>query len=184
MIYPIVIYGSPVLRNETKEISPDYPDVKKLVDDMYATMYNADGVGLAAPQIGLSIRLFVVDASPLEEDFPECKGFKKTFINPVIVERSEELSSINEGCLSLPGVNEAVKRPVSVRVKYLNENFEPCEETFEGFQARVVQHEYDHLEGHVFIDHISPIRKQLNKGKLSNMVKGKVRCHYRVKLGK
>lgn len=184
MIYPVVIYGSPVLREETKEISSDYPNLKKLIENMYETMYNADGVGLAAPQIGLSIRLFVVDASPLEEDYPECKGFKKAFINPVIVESSEEEVAFKEGCLSLPGVNESVKRPVSVRMKYLNENFEPCEETFEGFQARVVQHEYDHLEGHVFIDHVSPIRKQMNKGKLSNIVKGKVNCHYRVKLVK
>ncbi len=184
MIYPIVIYGSPVLRKETVEIDSTYPDVQKLVDDMFATMYNADGVGLAAPQIGLSIRLFVVDASVLEEDFPECKGFKRAFINPQIVEESEEMEAYNEGCLSLPGINESVKRPVRIKVKYLNEKFEPCEEVYEHFQARVVQHEYDHLEGHVFIDHISPIRRQLNKSKLTNMVKGKVRCHYRIVLEK
>ncbi len=184
MIYPIVIYGSPVLRKETVEIDSTYPDVQKLVDDMFATMYNADGVGLAAPQIGLSIRLFVVDASVLEEDFPECKGFKRAFINPQIVEESEEMEAYNEGCLSLPGINESVKRPVRIKVKYLNEKFEPCEEVYEHFQARVVQHEYDHLEGHVFIDHISPIRRQLNKSKLTNMVKGKVRCHYRTVLEK
>ncbi len=181
MIYPIVIYGSPVLRKETVEIDSSYPGISKLIDDMFETMYNADGVGLAAPQIGLSIRLFVVDADCLSEDYPNCKGFKKAFINPQIIEESEELESYNEGCLSLPGINEAVKRPMKIRIKYLNEKFEPCEDVYEHFQARVVQHEYDHLEGHVFTDHISPIRRQMNKSKLSNLVKGKVRCHYRVK---
>jgi peptide deformylase len=181
MIYPIVIYGSPVLRKETVEIDSSYPGISKLIDDMFETMYNADGVGLAAPQIGLSIRLFVVDADCLSEDYPNCKGFKKVFINPQIIEESEELESYNEGCLSLPGINEAVKRPVKIRIKYLNEKFEPCEDVYEHFQARVVQHEYDHLEGHVFTDHISPIRRQMNKSKLSNLIKGKVRCHYRVK---
>lgn len=181
MIYPIVIYGSPILRKETVEIDSSYPGISKLIDDMFETMYNADGVGLAAPQIGLSIRLFVVDADCLSEDYPNCKGFKKAFINPQIIEESEELESYNEGCLSLPGINEAVKRPVKIRIKYLNEKFEPCEDVYEHFQARVVQHEYDHLEGHVFTDHISPIRRQMNKSKLSNLIKGKVRCHYRVK---
>ena len=181
MIYPIVIYGSPVLRKETVEIDSSYPGISKLIDDMFETMYNSDGVGLAAPQIGLSIRLFVVDADCLSEDYPNCKGFKKAFINPQIIEESEELESYNEGCLSLPGINEAVKRPVKIRIKYLNEKFEPCEDVYEHFQARVVQHEYDHLEGHVFTDHISPIRRQMNKSKLSNLIKGKVRCHYRVK---
>ena len=181
MIYPIVIYGSPVLRKETVEIDSSYPGISKLIDDMFETMYNADGVGLAAPQIGLSIRLFVVDADCLSEDYPNCKGFKKAFINPQIIEESEELESYNEGCLSLPGINEAVKRPVKIRIKYLNEKFEPCEDVYEHFQARVVQHEYDHLEGHVFTDHISPIRRQMNKSKLSNLTKGKVRFYYRVK---
>lgn len=182
MIYPIVLYGSPVLRQETKEIDSSYPEIAKLIEDMFQTMYNADGVGLAAPQIGLSIRLFVVDADQLSEDYPECKGFKKAFINPQIVEESEELEAYNEGCLSLPGISESVKRPAKIRIKYLNEQFEPCEDVYEHFQARVVQHEYDHLQGHVFIDHISPIRRQMNKGKLTKMVKGNVRCHYRVKL--
>ena len=182
MILPVILYGSPVLRAETKDIDSSYPEVQKLIADMFETMYNADGVGLAAPQVGLSIRLFVVDADCLGEDFPECKGFKKAFINPQIVEESEELEAFNEGCLSLPGINESVKRPVRIRIKYLNEKFEPCEEVYEHFQARVVEHEYDHLEGHVFVDHISPIRRQMNKSKLSNMAKGKVRCHYRTKL--
>lgn len=184
MIFPIVLYGSPVLRNETKTVEKDYPNLQNLIEDMFETMYNADGVGLAAPQVGLSIRLVVIDASPLEEDYPECKGFKKVFINPQIVEESEEMVSYSEGCLSLPGISESVKRPAKIRIRYMNENFEQCEDIYEGFQARVVQHEYDHLQGHVFIDHISPIRRQMNRSKLSNMVKGKVRCRYRVKLVK
>ncbi|MCQ2210799.1 MAG: peptide deformylase [Paludibacteraceae bacterium] len=184
MIYPIVVYGSPVLRQETVEIDRSYPELSKLIEDMFDTMYNADGIGLAAPQIGLSIRLFVIDADALAEDFPECKGFKKAFINPQIIEESDDLESYSEGCLSLPGISETVKRPSKIRIKYLNENFELCEDVYEHFQARVVQHEYDHLQGHVFIDHISPIRRQMNKSKLSNMAKGKVRCHYRVKLQK
>lgn len=182
MIYPIMLYGSPVLRKETVDIDSSYPEVKKLIEDMFATMYNADGVGLAAPQIGLSIRLFVVDIDCLGDEHPEYKGFKKVFINPRIVEESEELESYDEGCLSLPGINESVKRPMRIRVQYLNENFEPCDEVFEHFKARVVQHEYDHLECHVFTDRISPIRRQMNKGKLTAMTKGKVRCHYKVKL--
>ena len=183
MIYPIMLYGSPVLRQETVDIDSSYPNVKQLIDDMFATMYNADGVGLAAPQIGLSIRLFVVDIDCLADEHPEYKGFKKTFINPRIIEESEELESYDEGCLSLPGINESVKRPMRIRVQYLNENFEPCDEVFEHFKARVVEHEYDHLEAHVFTDRISPIRRQMNRGKLSAMTKGKVRCHYKVKLG-
>lgn len=181
MIYPITIYGHPVLRKETTDITPDYPNLKQLIDDMFLTMYRADGVGLAAPQINLSIRLFVIDLNILAEDDAQFKGFKKAFINPRIVERSEDLVAGEEGCLSLPGVNESVKRSKKIRIQYLNENFEECDEVYEDFKARVIQHEYDHLEGMVFIDHISPIRRQMNRSKLSNMAKGKVRCRYSVK---
>ena len=181
MIYPITIYGHPVLRQETTDITKDYPNLKQLIDDMFLTMYRADGVGLAAPQINLSIRLFVVDLNILADDEPQYKGFKKAFINPRIVERSEEMVSGEEGCLSLPGVNESVKRSKKIRIQHLNENFEECDEEYEDFKARVIQHEYDHLEGMVFIDHISPIRRQMNRSKLSNMAKGKVRCRYAVK---
>ncbi|MCK9156791.1 MAG: peptide deformylase [Paludibacteraceae bacterium] len=181
MIYPITVYGLPVLRKETVDIDKDYPNLQKLVDDMFLTMYHADGVGLAAPQIDLSIRLFVIDLNILAEEKPEFKGFKKAFINAKIVERSEELESCEEGCLSLPGINEMVKRPKQIRIQYYNEKFEFFDEVYDGYKARVIQHEYDHLEGLMFIDHVSPIRRQMNKGKLSNMAKGKLRCRYNVK---
>jgi len=181
MVYPITIYGHPVLRKETSEIETDYPNLSQLLENMFTTMHNADGVGLAAPQIGLPIRVFVIDLSALEEKNPEYKDFKKTFINPVIEERSKETHSQEEGCLSLPGINESVARPVKIRIRYLNEQLEECEEEFCDFIARVIQHEYDHLEGKLFIDHISPIRRQMNKGKLNGMVKGKVNCRYKVR---
>jgi len=181
MIYPITVYGHPVLRKETTEIEKDYPNLGQLLDDMFKTMYNAEGVGLAAPQIGLPVRIFVMDLSVLEEKGPIYKGFKKTFINPVITERSEETASLEEGCLSLPGVNESVSRPVKIKINYLNDKLEACEEEFSDYIARVIQHEYDHLEGKLFIDHISPIRRQLNRGKLNGMLKGKVNCRYNVR---
>jgi peptide deformylase len=181
MIYPITIYGNPVLRKETKEIDKDYPDLAQLLDNMFQTMSHADGVGLAAPQIGLQVRIFVVDLNVLADRDPIYEGFKKVFINPVILERSEETKSMEEGCLSLPGINETVVRPVSIKIRYLDENLDEKEEEYHNYFARVIQHEYDHLEGKLFIDHISPIRRQMNKGKLNGMVKGKVRCHYKIK---
>ena len=181
MIYPITVYGHPVLRKETKEIEKDYPNLDQLLDDMFKTMYNAEGVGLAAPQIGLPVRIFVMDLSILEDKDPMYKGFKKAFINPMITERSEETDSLEEGCLSLPGINESVSRPVKIKISYLNDKLEVCEEEFSDYIARVIQHEYDHLEGKLFIDHISPIRRQLNRGKLNGMLKGKVNCRYNVR---
>ncbi|MBE6300698.1 MAG: peptide deformylase [Parabacteroides distasonis] len=181
MILPVYLYGQPVLRKEAEEVSADYPELKQLVANMYETMYHADGVGLAAPQIGLSLRLLVIDAGVLADDFPECKGFKRTMINPVFIERSEEEVSMEEGCLSLPGVHEKVSRSVKIRVKYLDEDFKEHEEEVNGFAARVVQHECEHLEGHVFIDNISGIRRQLNRGRLNNIIKGTVRCSYKAK---
>ncbi|MDO4756360.1 MAG: peptide deformylase [Parabacteroides sp.] len=181
MILPVYLYGQPVLRKEAEEVSADYPELKQLVANMYETMYHADGVGLAAPQIGLSLRLLVIDASVLADDFPECKDFKRTMINPVFLERSDEEVSMEEGCLSLPGVHEKVSRSVKIRVKYMDADFKEHEEVFEGFAARVVQHECEHLEGHVFIDNISGIRRQLNKGRLNNIIKGSVRCSYKAK---
>lgn len=181
MILPIYLYGQPVLRKEAEEVPTDYSDLKQLVSNMYETMYNADGVGLAAPQVGLSLRLLVIDADVMKDDFPECKGFKRAMINPVFLERSEEEVSMEEGCLSLPGIHEKVSRSVRVRVKYLDENLNEHDEIVEGFAARVVQHECEHLEGHVFIDNISGIRRQLNKGKLNNIVKGSARCSYKAK---
>lgn len=181
MILPVYLYGQPVLRKEAEEVPTDYPDLKKLIADMYETMYNADGVGLAAPQVGLSLRLLVIDADVLKDDFPECKGFKRTMINPVFLERSDEEVAMEEGCLSLPGVHEKVSRSVRIRVKYLDGDLQEQDEVVEGFAARVVQHECEHLEGHVFIDNISGIRRQLNKGKLNSIIKGTARCAYKAK---
>lgn len=181
MILPIYLYGQPVLRKEAKDISPDYPNLKELVNNMFETMYNADGVGLAAPQVGLDIRLFIIDLEPLAEDDPKYKGFKKVFINPQIVEYTGEVVKMDEGCLSIPGINESVEREETIRIQYLDENFVSYDEVYTDFFARCIQHEYDHIEGELFVDKISGIRKQLIKGKLNNLIKGKVNCHYKVK---
>ncbi len=184
MILPIYLYGQPVLREKAGLVPGDYPDLKQLVANMFETMYNADGVGLAAPQIGLSLQLLVIDADVLGEDFPECKDFKRVMINPEFLEKSEETVSYEEGCLSLPGVHEKVSRAKSIRIRYQDENLQVHEEAIDGYAARVVQHECEHLEGHVFIDNISGIRKQLNKGKLNDIVKGVARCSYRTRAAK
>ena len=183
MIRPVYIYGSPVLRKTAKDIEPNYPKLKELIDDMFDTMYHSEGIGLAAPQIGISIRLFIIDASPLEDENPEMKDFKRVFINAHIVERTGDTLTFNEGCLSIPNIREDVQRPESVLIKYVDENFEPKEERFEGLAARIIQHEYDHLDGTLFTDKVSPIRKQLLKGKLSAISKGKVSASYRIKIG-
>lgn len=181
MVLPVYLYGQPVLRKVAKEITPDYPNLKKLIADMFETMYNADGIGLAAPQVGLDIRLIVIDLEPLAEDNPEYSGFKKVFINPRIVEQSGEPVKMEEGCLSLPGINETVERPEQIRIQYLDEDFAPHDEVYSSFFARCIQHEYDHIEAKLFVDHISGIRKQLIKSKLNNLIKGKVNCRYKVK---
>lgn len=181
MILPVYLYGQPVLRKEAEEVPQDYPDLKVLVSNMFETMYQADGIGLAGPQVGLSLRLLVIDADVLADDFPECKGFKRTMINPVFLEKSEETDSMEEGCLSLPGIHEKVSRSVRIRIKYQDADFVEHEEELSGYAARVVQHECEHLTGHVFIDNVSAIRRQLNKGKLNNIIKGSVRCSYRAK---
>lgn len=156
-------------------------DVKQLVADMQETLLAAEGCGLAAPQIGLSKRLFVVDGTELAEDYPECKDFKQAFINPEIIEESEETSVYSEGCLSLPGISENVTRPKTITIRYLDEDFQEHEETYTDFKARIVQHEYDHLEAHVFTDRISPIRRQFCKNKLANIAKGKIGARYKYK---
>ncbi len=181
MIYPIVIYGSQVLRNQSQPIDADYPDLKKLLDDMWLTLGEASGVGLAAPQIGKNIRLFIVDCTPWAEEDPALADFKRVFINAEIYEHSEETSLFEEGCLSLPGIHENVSRPVKIRMRYLDENFQPHDEEFEGYPARVIQHEYDHLEGKVFTDRLSPLRRTLLKSKVLNLAKGKYRCSYKTK---
>lgn len=181
MIYPIVIYGSPVLRNKSVDIAPDYPELKKLVDDMFLTLAEAEGVGLAAPQIGKNIRLFVVDCTPWAEDDSSLADYKRAFINAEIYERSEQTSLFNEGCLSLPGLHEDVRRPVSIRMRYVDENFVEHDEEFDGMPARVIQHEYDHIEGQVFTDHLSPLRRNLLKSKMVKLANGKYRCAYKTK---
>ena len=166
MILPVYIYGQPVLRKEAEDITPDYPNLKQLIENMYETMDRADGCGLAAPQIGLPIRVVVIDLD---------------IINPHIIETNEETDTMEEGCLSLPGIHEPVKRPTKIRVKYLDEELQEQDRWVEGFEARCMQHEFDHLEGKMFIDHLSTLRKQMIKGKLNNMLKGNVRCSYKTK---
>ena len=180
MIYPIVVFGDPILKKRAVDISENTPEIQKLVSDMFETMYEANGVGLAAPQIGKGIRLFVVDAEPLDKE--KLKGFKKVFINPEILEESGEEWGFEEGCLSIPGIRTEVKRHANVKLKYLDENFVEHIEDFDGFKARVIQHEFDHLEGVLFVDLVSPIKKQLIKSKLTNISRGKVDADYRVKL--
>lgn len=181
MIYPIVVYGSPILRKENMEIGRDYPEIGKLVEDMFETMYAADGVGLAAPQIGKNIRLFVVDASPWGEAEPELEDFRKAFINPDIYWRSDDESLFCEGCLSIPNINEDVSRPSTIKIRYMDENFVEHDEEFSGRAARVIQHEYDHLEGIMFTDKLSPLRRTLLKSKLAGFPKGKFKVGYRTK---
>lgn len=181
MIYPIVIYGSQVLRQKSENISADYPELKKLVEDMFLTLKEAEGVGLAAPQIGKNIRLFIVDCTPWGDDNPELAEYKRVFINAEIYERSEEMGLFNEGCLSLPGLHADVRRPLKIRMRYADENFVEHDEEFEGLPARVIQHEYDHIEGEVFTDHLSPLKRNLMKGKLLSLSKGKYRCSYKTK---
>ena len=181
MILPIYTYGQPVLRKVAEDITPDYPELKELIANMFETMDNAEGVGLAAPQIGLLIRVVVINLDVLSDDLPEYKGFRKAYINAHILEVSGEEESMEEGCLSLPGIHETVKRGNKIHVQYLDENLEAHDEVVEGYLARVMQHEFDHLEGKMFIDHISPLRKQMIKGKLNALLKGKAHCTYRVK---
>ena len=182
MILPIYIYGQPVLRKESADIEKDYPNLKELLANMFETMEEANGVGLAAPQIGLNIRVVVIDLDVLSEDFPEYKGFKKGFINRHIIEYDEtNTESLEEGCLSLPGIQEKVTRPTRIHVQYLDEDLNEHDEWVEGYLARVMQHEFDHLDAKMFIDRISPLRKQLIKSKLKALLQGRYRCSYRTK---
>lgn len=181
MILPIYLYGQPVLRKKCKDIDSDYPELNALIENMFDTMYEAEGVGLAAPQIGLDIRLFVIDLAPLAEDNPKYLGFKKVFINPKIIERTGNVVKFEEGCLSLPGINEVVEREETIRIQYFDEKFVEHNDVYDSFFARCIQHEYDHIEGILFIDKISAIRKQLLKNKLNNLVKGKVEAFYKTK---
>ncbi len=181
MILPIYLYGNAVLRKKSVDIDKNYSKLDQLIDNMFETMYKADGVGLAAPQIGLNINLITIDASPLAKDEPELIDFKRVFINPKITFDSEETIGIEEGCLSVPGINEGVYRNADLTIKYFDQNFEEKVETFSGYKAIVIQHELDHLQGIVFVDKISPIRKRFIKTKLLNITKGKVSTSYRTK---
>jgi len=181
MILPIYTYGNTVLRKISEPIFKDYPNLNQLIENMFETMYHADGVGLAAPQVGLSIRLLVIDLAPFKEDNPELGNFKISMINPHILEMSEEEVSVEEGCLSIPGIHEMVSRAQKIKITYFDTDFIEHTEEFEGYKARVVQHEYDHLEGNLFTDKVSPIRRQLLKSKLTNIIKGKTDTSYKIK---
>ena len=184
MILPIYIYGQPVLRKVSEDITPDYPQLKQLIANMWETLADSEGIGLAAPQIGLNVRLVVIDLDLLSEDLPEYKDFRKVFINAHIIEYDEDAptDSMEEGCLSLPGIHEKVTRPTRIRVQYMDEEFNPHDEWIEGYLARVMQHEFDHLDAKMFIDHITPLRKQLIRSKLKALLQGRFRCSYRTKI--
>jgi peptide deformylase len=182
MIYPIVVYGSPMLRKVSEKIDKDFPGLEQLIDDMFETMQVSDGVGLAAPQIGKSIRLFVIDAAPMAEDDESLIDFKKAFINPQIIDEKGDKWAFSEGCLSLPGIHEEVNRPSDVRIQYYDRDFNLHDETYDGIKARIIQHEYDHLEGILFVDKIAPLKRKLIRGKLNDIVKGKVKTAYKTKL--
>ena len=187
MILPIVAYGTPVLKKKGKDITPEYPAFEQLLENMWETMYESNGVGLAAPQVGIAIRLFIVDASPFadddeltEEEQKQLTGFKKVFINPQIEESGEEWA-FNEGCLSIPDIREDVYRQEEIQIRYWDENFKEHTEQYTGLAARVIQHEYDHIEGVLFTDKLSPLKKRLIKGKLNNIAKGNIDVDYKMR---
>lgn len=190
MILPIRAFGDPVLRKTGKDIDKDYPELQELVDNMFDTMQSANGIGLAAPQIGLDIRLFVIDITPLadDEDYEdiadEPKHFKKVFINARILEEKGDEWKFNEGCLSIPDVREDVKRKETIVIDYYDENFEHHRDTFSDIRARVIQHEYDHIEGILFTDHLSPLKKKLVKGKLNKIAHGDISVNYKMRFPK
>jgi peptide deformylase len=180
MTFPILAYGHPTLRKKAQDIDKDYPGLDKLIDDMYDSMHKSNGVGLAAPQINKSIRLFLVDATPYKDEIKEDIPLKLEFINAYITEEEGEEWPFNEGCLSIPGINEDVFRKPRIRIKYYDRNWEFHDKYFEGLIARIIQHEYDHLEGILFTDRLSPLKKTLIKGKLTDISKGKVDVDYKM----
>ncbi len=182
MILPIYIYGQPVLRKVAEDIPADYPNLKQFIQDLFETMDDSDGIGLAAPQVGKSVRVVVIDLDVLSDDMPEYKGFRKAFINPHILEYDDtKTSSSEEGCLSLPAIHEKVTRPTRIHVQWLDEDMQPHDEWVEGYLARVMQHEFDHLEGKMFVDRVSPLRRQLISSKLKALTLGRYRCGYKTK---
>lgn len=182
MKLPIYVIGSQVLKKQAEEINKDYEGLNELIENMFETMYNSDGVGLAAPQIGKSIRLFILDATPMAEEDESLKGFKKVFINAQITDYLGEEIYYNEGCLSVPGIREDVKRFEKIKIKYYDENFNFHEEEFDGIKAWIVQHEYDHTEGILFVEKLSSIRKKIIKNKLRNIASGKFEANYKAKI--
>ena len=192
MILPIVAYGAPVLRKVAEEITPEYPGLKKLIDDMWETMYASNGVGLAAPQVNKNIRLFVIDSHQIFENqdkddkgkYDDEPGVKKLFINAHIIDVEGLEWSYNEGCLSIPKIREDIMRPPKVTVEYMDENFSLITETFTGITSRVIQHEYDHIEGKLFIDYLKPLRRKMLQGRLNDISKGKVKVDYKMILAK
>lgn len=186
MKLPIYLYGHPLLRRLSEDIDSGYEGLQELIDNMYETMYDADGIGLAAPQIGKNIRVVVIDLNPLSSYYPEYKDFKMAYVNPHILEYDDDSAeeTLEEGCLSIPGINEKVTRPARIHVKYMDRDFKEHDEWVEGYLARVMQHEFDHLDGKLFVDHISPFRKQLIAKKLKAIKDGKSRTKYRTKVAK
>ncbi len=184
MIYPVYIYGHPILRRKSVDIDQDYEKLDELINNMFETMYKAEGVGLAAPQVGKNLRIFIVDGTPYAEDEPELEEFRKVFINAHIIERDGVVVPMNEGCLSIPEIREDVDRESRIHIQYYDENWEYHDEVMEGYRARIIQHEYDHLDGILFTDKVSPIRRRLIKGKLNGLSKGKFDVDYKTLIAK
>lgn len=182
MVYPIYVYGHPVLRKKATDVDRNDEELEKFINDLFETMYRSDGIGLAAPQVGKSVRIFVIDGSVLGDDEPELAGFKKVFINAYIREKDGEVVPMTEGCLSIPNLREEVNREERIRIEYYDENWEFHNEVYEGYQARIIQHEYDHLDGIMFTDKVSALRKRLLKGKLLAISKGKFDADYKTVL--
>ncbi|MCX6334258.1 MAG: peptide deformylase [Bacteroidia bacterium] len=179
MTYPIVIYGHTILRKVAEEIDKDYPGLQQLIDDLFETMYKSEGMGLAAPQIGKSIRIFVIDGAPIADEEPELASFKKAFINAHLIEKNGDLKPMTEGCLSIPHLREEVLRESHIRITYYDENWEYHDEVYDGYKARIIQHEYDHLDGILFTDKVNPLRRRLLKSKLLAISKGRFEADYR-----
>ncbi len=179
MTYPIVVYGHHVLRRVAEDIEKNDPEAKQIIDDLFETMYNSEGIGLAAPQIGKSIRIFVIDGSTASDDEPKLAGFKKAFVNPHIIEKYGEFEPMTEGCLSIPDIREEVDRESHIRITYYDENWEFHDEVFDDYKARIIQHEYDHLDGVLFTDKVSPLKRKLLKGKLNAISRGKFEADYK-----